>query len=422
MARMNVQLEKIVKIREAKKLSQVAVSKLMGYAVSQICQIERGERPFTGKSLERFKDVLGLQGVPISNDEVLAFELELHKWKDSILAGDIDNATERQSFLKFCVQWSYEPSLSILYELYNTVYYRFINDMENFNKTLSLLSDKTNDFSQEHYYWYHSALGYHALVDGQYQKALKEFFKAELLDNSVKVTDESLRINIAQCLTHMGYTYIAIDYLEKAKHYTAEKFNNVYNTLIQLLLAVNFRNIDKIEPSLTLSKCGLRDKKEQGAFYLNMAESYNKIGDFDKAIEHVDKALDYYKNNESEHAYVLYRKANILASIGRTDESHMYLSEGLRIFPSDDTRCGLLLNTLKHSMQLHDAESVRYVMKTAVPKLEARGLYLEAMEHYEKLSKHYEGISTYKRSLVLTKRAFEIHQKLTKGVLTVTPS
>jgi len=434
---MAVEITKIIKLRKAAFFTKSGLSLAMNYNRPHICQIERGERPFTPASLTAFKQVLDIIGVPVTENEIEMYKNnELNDFKNLLLDGKLNKATEQVHILCDVVKNSLDDDLQRWLDLYLAIYYRMAGDIKACDNVLSKLKEQEDDFSHEESYWYHKALGGRAIIDYQYRLALTEFLECKALKKKVIVKDSTLPLAINYCLSAMGYSLKAIKILKKEVEKSLIEFGMEYmvpslDTLepehrlpIQIQLAANYRNVGHVSKSLRLlERIKLRDQdkielyKLEGLFHMTVAESYQELGDFDNAIENMNTALEHVEHNKEQHAFFLYKKAALLAAFKKFNDFTSCLNEGLAMYSSDETLVGLLLNMLKHSVNIKGRESLTYLQKTIIPKLKQRGLYLEVANLYTKMGEHCSKSKLHKNGLIFYRQAYIISQKLWQGDL-----
>jgi len=415
-------LEKLKKIRKHRELSQRELSARMHYSVHQICQIERGERNFTPESYAKFKIVLDVEDVPYSSDEILSYRGELCDWKNMLLMGNINKAKELLPDFKRRTELCFDNHIQNLFDLYSLEYYHTMDDMKTFHIVLAQIKDRANELNKECLYWYHRALGHTEIERWQLKNALAEFYNAREIRRQFNIRDEALNLSIGFCLLNMGDNLGAMKHLKKAQKKIAKKFNTRYKLLLHLYTARGYGLQGKYSKSLSMLNQMLHEDREklkthglEGSFIRSIADIYHKFGDFDKAVEYINESLLYFHVDGEQYVYTLYKKAVMLAGCERITESIACINKAKDICANDETVCGILLKMLSHSLQLDKPASFNYMKRYAIPHLEQRGMYLEAIEYYEKLSEYCSKKSKLRDSLTFLSKAYTLHKKLTQG-------
>ena len=192
---------------------------------------------------------------------------------------------------------------------------------------------------------------------------------------SLKLSEESGNPGIGSILNNIGKTY----YLkaeenqenqynfEEAKKYLYKSLEYCQinpNPLSEALVLTNLGNIANKENALD-SALVLYKKAEQIHFkynnqrglndlLLNEGEIYRKQGDTEKAMQHFDKALDYYKEKEITHGIIIATRniAYIMAEQGKISAAIVLYDTGLKLSDkSKDTKNKLEI--LMHLQQLY---------------------------------------------------------------------
>jgi len=420
---MTVDIEKIIAMRRESFYSKSRLSIAMNYNRPHICQIERGERPFTPASLEAFKTVLGLEGVPITDHEVEEYKKnELENLKDVLISDELCKADELIPKIANIVNLSRDEGLQLLFKLYSAVYYYMSENETAFNQTIAELKECEANFSDVERYWWHKVLGHGAIMAGQYKTAYGEFLKCVKLKKQIKIKDKTLSVTIAYCLTYMGHSLKAIEILKREINKRLKRFHISHSLPIKAQLAVNYINTGQAPKALKLinkimreSGDKVREYKLEGLFHQVLAEAYQKLGDFHNAIENINIALERVEQNRKVYVGYLYEKASILINFGKNSSCAKYIDEGLAFYPDDEALNGLLLNMIKHSLQMHEKDSLIYLHKVVIPNLKKRGIYLEAIKLYTRMGDFCSKNKLHKDGLIFYRHAYMISQKLWKG-------
>jgi len=147
-----------------------------------------------------------------------------------------------------------------------------------------------------------------------------------------------------------------------------------------------------------------------GEYYYSLAKIYEEIGEYEKALDMVDKALEYVEE-EREYEYILL-KGWILKLLGRTDEAKILLESLLKNKEHlDKANLGTLYNimgaltmhigqpesafryfdeALKIREEIKDIKGVGAVYVNRALLYDTLGKFKEALEEYRKAQKAFE--------------------------------
>jgi len=377
--------------------------------------------------LHLFKDAYGrhfvLERVPLSAEAVKQCKDDVHVFISKLLVGEYGLISAILHELMYRVNGSNDRNLQILFNAYLVIFYRATNKQDEYKQAMELLEASKEEFNNEHLYWYYREQGVIKRRQMQYKDALAQFLKAEELIEQVHihVTDRILYFNIGFCLTFMRFTTSAIEYLDESERLAAKGFNGNSNNgraYTQLLYAINYIAVGDTTKSLALLESLKRDEmdaitkgKFNALFYSYFAEVYYELGQYEKAIYSMDDAVRYCKNTKfhAGYKYYVYMKASMLDKLGRISECYYELDDAIETKSEGEQLTDLLLNTLKHSLRLDNAESLSFVADYAINKLLDYGLIYLAIEYHKKICIYYstdqKSIKCYEKALY---HAFEI--------------
>ena len=418
---------KMKAIRKARNMTQVQLSIAMGYSPSMTDKYESFTRGITEAALVAFRRETGTEDVPLTDGEVAAFKKDvLCPWNDMLNFGDIEKAVELQPMIAYRVEWSCDADMQVLYELFSIKYNCVIGKREKCDSILESLRKREKDFTDEQKYWYYRYLGFLKHSDWMYKPAVALYMKAEEIGDRYNLNDTALYYNIGNCLSYMGFYYLAIVYLEKIQLDSFELFAIRQGLTTQKLLAKCYSKLGRTAKALEMLKNYLEyllsekksDRFRIGGAYFDIGRVYRDAGDFEKALENFDMVKTYYdKKSEAYIAYLCYR-AFFLREYNKNDEVMECLDKGSSLVVKG-TLWYEWLNAIKHSLSLDKQSSVDYIVWTAIPKLNDHGCHWLVMELHKLLSKHYDKIRKYKPAFMHKNEAMSIYVRLMKGDLSL---
>ena len=417
---------KMKAIRKALKMTHLNLAVAMDCSSSTVDSNENGRTPISDKMYKAFKKATGMEDVPLTDIEVARFKQErLNAWNFIINYGDIDQAKELQPKIAYCVKWSYDTDLQILYEIYSINYYSKIDKKEDSNKIVDSLSKRENDFTEEHFHWYYRYIGVLKNWKWHYKSAVEMYMKAEDIGDRLGLNDKALYYYISSCLTYMGYPYQALIYLEKLRQREFNASSISYLYTIQKLLAVNYSKLGRTEEALELLENYLvyltinkGSKTGIGGVYFFLGWVYQNTRNIEKALENYEKAAQHYDDKGELYLSYLCHKASLLRAGNRNDEVEECLKEGLFAAP-EGSLWYEWLNAIKHSLTLDKKGSIEYIEWTAIPRLHEYGRHTIVIECYEWLSSHHQENRMYMPALEYSEKAKTIYRQLIEGDLSL---
>ena len=418
--RIDIAPDKIKRLREANDFSQLGLSELMNYGSTYMNLIENGRRKFTPESLASFRNLLDLNGVPLTGKEIDAFKQTLHAYKDAYMIGDVETAKAQVPELEYYVNASLDVGLQNLFTLYSAIHNRVLRRLDVMDVQLEFLKSRAAGFNEEERYWYHRVLGIRQLAAHNYKAALNHFFDAEKLSNPRKIKDIGLSYCIAFCLVTMGNTWLAESYLDMAAKDIAQTYNNRYSSWLIIAKAMHLQNTCQFSSAIFLMESSINEdmakieaRRLTSAFYACLAEAYRGKGDLPKAMENSCLAITHCAKDSICYPYTLYVKALVLYDMGCFDECLEYVNDALAFVPSDANVDGLRLRSLKEKLTLNTLESLEYIEYEAIPKFLERGMHLEVIYYANHLVQHFEKKHVYKKALYYAKLKFELFCSIT---------
>ncbi|MCL2839360.1 MAG: helix-turn-helix transcriptional regulator [Defluviitaleaceae bacterium] len=422
--------QKMRAIREALRLSRLALATEMDYSETTIYSYENGIHRVTDKLLHRFKGVTGTQYIPLTDDEVTAFKKKLYVHLTSINLSDNEKISKFLQESVRCSQWCFDTDLCNLCDLFRVKYHSANGNKEECKKILSELSKRESEFSDEHFYWYYHCLGILEHSLWRYKSALSLYIKAEACGNRLSLdlscNNRNLFYNIAYCLGLMDYSYLSIEYLEKLKKEEVELISVSAGVFTKRLLAVNLSKLGRTERALKiLNNCldyVMKEIKDNElavyTVYLDIGKVYQNAGNFDKALWNFDKASQYCDtNSEAFQTYMCY-KATLLRTYNKNDMVTDCLDKSLPLLTKGTIWYEWLM-AIKHSMELDNDASLKYMEYTAIPNLMGYGRHLVVVECFKWLSSYCEKNIKYKLALEYSRKATKIYEQLMEGDLSL---
>ena len=419
--------KKMKTIRIALGITQLELATYMGKSHTTIEYYENNRNPVSSAVFKAFKQTLDMEDVPLKDEEIAAYLKDmLHPWNNMLNVGNIKKAVELQPRISYCVKWSYDENLQILYDLFSIRFYCGIGKKEESYTIAESLQKREPEFTEEQRYWYYRYLGFMQHTAWKYKSAVALYLKAEDIGRRLDLNDSTLYYNIGNCLVFMGYYNLAVECLEKIQLNGIGLYSIWRGVNIQKLLAVCYSKLGKTDKALgilndcleyLLSENG-SDRTKIGAVYVDMGIVYQETGNFEKALENFDIVNQYCDKKSEASLECLCYRALFLRLNNRNDSAAECVDEGLSLV-AKGTLWYEWLNGIKYSLALDNQSSVDYIEWTTIPKINEYGCYWLTMEFYAILSSHFEKENKYKPALRYRNEASLIYKGLMKGNLSL---
>jgi len=409
-------------IRKALDKTQVYMSMAMGYSGTLIGNYENNKCAVSSNVLNAFRKAAGVEGVPLTDDEVSAAIKEMIDWNDSISFGDINQVNELHKKFERYVRWAYDLDLQNLFDIFRIKYLCKTGKKEEAEQLASSLEKRKPSFTKMHLFWYYHYLGFLKHLDWQYKQALTMYLKAEVIEEQLNLNNIAHYYNISSCLVYCGYPHLAIDYLEKVVATELNLSSIRYGFTAQRLLAVCYGRVGKTDKALKLLNNYLEylikekkdDKLNRCGVYLSIGRVYQDANNHEKALENFDMSARYCDEKDEIFLTYLCDKATLLRNCNRDDEVRKCLDKGLPL-AIKSTLWYDWLHAIKYSLVLNEASSLDYVRYTSIKNLKNYGKHAMVINCYKWISDHFKKTGMYKKALFYSEKATDIITRLMKG-------
>jgi len=415
----------LVNIRKKYGPCRAKLAQALGCTEDYIAALEENKEQATFDFVIKIKDAFNLHTAPIFESERNTLMDNLYNWKRAIDHADLDVAAKLKPELEESARLSFSPSTEIFYDLFAADYYYHVGDDAAYNETMAALSNRMDEFGLRHRYQYQRLLGAKAFVEKRYQDAIKAYKAAERLDPSGSWHDVRFYFGLGMSLSDRGYATRAIDYLERAKHIT--KYDKTYNgksnrrfdVYIDGYLSSDLSKVGRSEEALRILETRLAIEKKKnsrvgiGYTYFCYGNMHQRTKKHESAIESYDNALKCLNTDESGHVESIYQKAVSLNAINRMAEAIDCVDKGLST--TKDEHWIMFFDALKHYILMNDdINSVDYLEKTLIPKLQESGQSEAVGYYYQKLSYFYNEQKNDEIAFKYSNLALETYNKLHK--------
>ncbi|MCL2575625.1 MAG: helix-turn-helix transcriptional regulator [Defluviitaleaceae bacterium] len=433
-------VDKIKLLRNKQEVSQYKLADIALTSQRKISNIETGIGRYIEDELLLVKKYLGIEGMPLTDDECNTFRGRLYHWRDMIRKHQIDEAEKLQDELKGIVNLEiFDFDMPTLYRLFEALLLIVRNkgdDLVVAEEKLRTLENSLDDMTEEHRYYYDFHMGALYARRNDFETAIEFYYKA--LDRKKKQKDnlldseEKIYYNLALCYTDLEQLSRATVFLSRMPKIGSEDKTSSRSLGVDIMRAMNYYKIGlPNEAEELLNDCLMRAKivNNQPFIGLSLAHlgaMHRYLQNWEKAIEYLDQALDAF-GTDAEHfrysSWVLYFKFRCrmeLGGLAKIEKELRDLKNSLSKREIDEYSDFLetLYKTLLHivgvkkCMSRYDKNSVDYLETTSVQFFEKYSHRLEAIDCYKLLVQHFERTSQQKKSLEANKAMVKIYERM----------
>jgi len=387
------------------------VADLLNISVRKVYNIEKGDDEYTERDLELLRKALGIEGMPLKDEEVVPCEKRLLRLSETLAFGRFNEAKvyieELSPILKIecCL-----PHLSWLYRLLRVDFLMSQGDIEEARKEMKFFEEKVNDMTVRHRYHYLHNKG------RLYFRDFKHVEAAKLFEKSAKITEDNegflpihrLRpiFNIGLCYTDSYHTTAAIAFLEDVKGKNSNSGIDFFDFKIDIALATNYTRsrVFKIARFL-LNKSldyaeGTNNEFHIGLVHYNFGHEYMHAKRCDEAIESQRKAQNYFETGSVYHSWSSFYEAYCTIEKGDYKTAKKILEESKYIYiDKDGNGINNMLIPYNHLIAFHNVhkgpsrpkdEDIDYMLNVSIPYFLSRHYKYLAIRAYELIIENYE--------------------------------
>lgn len=413
--------EKIRMMREAKGVSQVRLAESISYSAPRLSQIENGESPCQPDVLIAIKKALNLEGVPLYDLERQGFKDKLYRWYDLINDSDLGKAKTMQGKLSDITYLPFDTELNLLYNLFRCKLLLVENNIEAAKAILENFSSALDELSNEISYHYYYNMGTLNYKDAQRKEALEFYLKAKEFMIYGFEGNASLHLNIATCLSVLGFVVSSILFLEED---VRELYSSGRTTIpvghIDSLIALGFIELGQLpKAKKLLEKCHKRaintdDEALLGVVLHNFGYLYRRAGDWNMSMEYLKQALAHFREGSLEYLDSLYQKALCFIEMKGFSSCAELLEEGKRISIGNKSY-QVLFKSVECLLSPNDNKSIEYLDTVTIPYFLEIGENLKVLYYCEFLREHYEKKGIVKKAGQMSEIARKIYQDMHHG-------
>ena len=412
--------EKIRIVREVKSISQAKLAEAISYSAPRLSQIETGEAVCQPDILLSIKKALNLEEIPLYESERQGFKDKLYRWYGVINDGDYEKARKLQERLSDITYLPFDTELNHLYGLFRCRLLIATNDIEEAKEIMEAFDPVPDGLGDEILYHYYYNMGLLNYYFAQFKHALGFFLKAKKYIIADLSGNEKLYYNIAMCLLHVGHVVSAILFLKDIRELHFGGQSTAQLLRIDVMIAIGHIHLGQLpKAKKMLEKCyqealNAADKEMVGRILHSFGILYQKAGDWNASLEHLNQASGYYPIGSQNHLLIIYSKIRCYADMRAYSACAELLKEGKKIY-EDNKTCMMLLESAKCLIPPADNESIEYLDTVAIPHFLGLGETLVALDFCEFLREHYEKKGIIKKAGQMSEIARRIYKDMHSG-------
>ena len=413
-------------VREWRNVSQAKLADVLECSTNELQQAEDGVSNLSCKQLRVLREFLVVEGMPFTKDDVEVFRGRLLYWRDLIRNRKISEAMKIQKTIEGIASYPFEPDLTTMYNMFEIMGLLVEGELEIAERELEGHAKHLAEMSNENLYYYYRNAGTHRSLIGQSKDALTHYLKALAVgekDDAILKQDGAIYYNIAACYFDLHLPYQTISFIQRTCETLDDDRTKMYRLHLDILLAVSYTRISKIDDArYLLDKClicvkGIGDKMLIGNVLYNFGLLEKTAMLWEQAIGYFDKALAYYQDGSELYFDSLYHKARCFIEIGEYEKVSTLLTlAGNMQF--DKHRRILLVKSLQYAMDIWQGEAASaveaasYIETHTLPHLLKSHEYTKALDYCEILGKHFSKIADTENALKINKLAFDVLKKM----------
>jgi len=396
--------EKIKAIRKARDITQETLAFKINYSRTALGDIERGTDQCDMSTLIVIKQILGIQGMPLFEDERKGFVDRLYLWNDMISEHNFELAKQIQKELSPIVHLPFEKELNDLYSLFSSRLLLVDDKFELATNILTKLAHTLDKANNDIMFWFYYNNGTLAYCNKQYQKALDFYTKAFKIMKGGFEENKTLHYYIANCLSALGYFTNVVMFIDNYCNFNATEKKTDLDYMVDNLLAINLIKWGYVKrANKILSKSYIKAEADKnihmiGHILHNMGYLYYSAKNWDTALIYYDKVFDYCTKENLLYLQNLYQKTRCLVEINAYAKYPPLIAEGKELSKENEI-FSVMFESLKHLTTLNEENSLNYIENEAIPYLSNKSVNDIVLDYCELLRDHYQKNNSLIKSL-----------------------
>jgi len=431
---MQIEDRKIIGLRKDRKISQAKLANAMFISPGKISRVERGKGQFTPEERKLAAAFFGVEGALMSEQELIAADVSISDMRIHTIFREFDKAGAiRDRLAKMVDLEPCNSERSMLFRLNEAHYLLSSDNIDEGEEKMDFLHGLLDSMNYRNQYFYYFNMGILHIKRTRHEEGLKACIKALYLIDKIdnhdgfqlhKSEKQRLHCNIGSCCIYLQYINHAVLYLTKIRgldDYNEER-RTILDFHVDVMLAQSYIKSDALyEAKRLLDRCHVWALGDEDNTYIGWVEFcygalYMGAKDWDKALPHLNKAIECSKEGTELHFSALKHKVKCLTDSRTFPEAGDELDEAIAIYGTHDVYSTYFVSlghclTISRRMSCSNPEEVEYLEKVAIPYFEEKHDYLDVKDCYELMEAHLEKIGNGRESYRMGQEARDIYKR-----------
>lgn len=375
-------------------------------SVPHLSKLENGHETPSTDIIEHLCKRLAIAIGDIDNKADLAsISTYLDEWYLLIVSRDKEASAEKYPFIENKMMLIQDPDLLIKFNLFTLRFKLLLRDLDESSRILVKLDPFVKKMHADLEYYYYLFRGLYEYMVEDFFKALHSFTLAEKIADDLRIKDPELYYLLALVNSKLHRIYFSINYANVALKLYDDSCNYVRSIDCQIILGINVtRTHNHLQAekhllnALQVSKT-LKDNERISIIYHNLGYVFSTQDNFQKAIEHLSKSLEYTSDNE-KLTTTYYSLAQSCLKIKDFKTVKHCIENGMLLAKKVDLKEYILRFTVLHYQINTDCDSqLEELLKNEViPYFEERQMWQKVANYAELLAELYSKQFKYKSS------------------------
>jgi len=424
--------EKVIMIRKKNKVPQIALAEAINIGKDRISRIERGEEEYTEKHLKAIKEYFMIVGLPITDQECIAFRERLYYWRDLIRAKKFDEANViRKEVANIDRIAPYALELVWLCKMIEMQLCIAEGDYKSASAKLEIPQKSIDEMNIENTFHYLYNKGVLCVHQDKYEEGLDYLLRAyELMedDESFMSRDNGyLYYYMAMSYSYLELPYQAIVFWQKARQAHPSNITSGFTlnadrgNIPEYIKTNQIKAAEKLLNKCQIKAESIRDDEHIGMTFFYYGYLHRNTKRWVSAIEYFEKAMDLLPEGTDRYYSSHYHKVHCIIKTRAFSKARQCLDQAISLCNASDVWKSYF-EALEHYLKISNYmtsfkndESIEYILNIAIPYFIKMHDYFTAIDYYSLLETHYEKIESKMKSLLMTKAIHGIYKRCFTG-------
>ena len=407
--------DKIRLIRESMDITQSAIAQILENSVPTVSRLDNNTSEYTTKQLKAVRKSLGIENVPLHENEYSPFKDQLYSLNALIKEDRFDEARKKCDELSVITHLSFEPDLIMLYKMFEAKMFLGVKDIDSARNILESYQHLLDTTTTENKYRYYYNMGMLNSRCENFDEALKFYLMAQTLESDDFDAEPYLYYNIAICDAFFGRYVLAVCSYEQIYQLFSNDKASVSGMHFDNNLGLNYMKIGQLEQAKFLFDRGLARARGLGnkTFIAYITHNHGcvcfKAKKFQEAIDYFDQASEQFEKGSIPYFENLYYK--ILCLIATKNPLAKMELSGAKTISQGNEYYSILFDGLTY-LPLKAGVDVEHIMKMIIPKLLGKFDYCKVLDYYELFEDFYGRKSRTSKVMEIQALTCKVYKKI----------